>query len=114
MSILGIVASQNYPRTITVDYLVVAGGGGGAGNIGAGGGAGGLRCTVDATGGGGGGNDGSADAGGAGGSGIIVLRYPDTRTITFGAGVTGTESSPSGGYKRATITQATAGTVSWS
>jgi hypothetical protein len=27
------------------------------------------------------------------------LRYPDTRTITFGAGVTGTESSPSGGYK---------------
>jgi hypothetical protein len=42
------------------------------------------------------------------------LRYPDTRTISFGAGVTGTESAASGGYKRATITAATAGTVSWS
>jgi hypothetical protein len=34
-------------------------------------------------------------------------------TITFGAGVTGTESAASGGYKRATITAATAGNVSW-
>jgi hypothetical protein len=42
------------------------------------------------------------------------LRYLDTFTISFGAGVTGTESSPSGGFKRATITAATAGTVSWS
>jgi len=52
--------------------------------------------------------------GGNGGSGVVILKYPDTRTITFGGGVTGTESSPSGGYKRATITAATAGTVSWS
>jgi hypothetical protein len=44
----------------------------------------------------------------------VILRYPDTRTITFGVGVTGTESAASGGYKRATITAATAGTVSWS
>ena len=29
MPILGIFASQNYPRGLTVDYLVVAGGGGG-------------------------------------------------------------------------------------
>jgi hypothetical protein len=41
------------------------------------------------------------------------LRYPDTRTISFGVGVTVTESAASGGYKRATITAATAGTVSW-
>jgi hypothetical protein len=34
-------------------------------------------------------------------------------TITFGVGVTGTESAASGGYKRATITAATAGTISW-
>ena len=66
MPIIGITASQNYPRTITVDYLVVAGGAGGGGNYGGippvsgqydagggGGGAGGLRCTVTATGGGG-------------------------------------------------------------
>ena len=59
------------------------------------------------------GGGGAADYG-SGGSGIIVLRYPDNYTITFGAGVTGTQSSASGGYKRATITAATAGTVSWS
>jgi hypothetical protein len=40
------------------------------------------------------------------------LRYPDTKTITIGAGLTGTESAASGGYKRATITAGT-GNVSW-
>jgi hypothetical protein len=40
MSLIGIIASQNYPRTITVDYLVIAGGGG-ATAYGGGGGAGG-------------------------------------------------------------------------
>jgi hypothetical protein len=44
---------------------------------------------------------------------VVILRYADTFTISFGAGLTGTESSPSGGYKRATITQGT-GNVSWS
>jgi hypothetical protein len=29
MSLIGIIASQNYPRGVTVDYLVVAGGGAG-------------------------------------------------------------------------------------
>jgi hypothetical protein len=60
---------------------------------------------------GGGGGCGSR-AGGNGGSGVIILRYADTRTIVFGAGVTGTESAASGGYKRATITAGT-GNVSW-
>jgi len=49
--ILGIVASQNYPRAFSCDYLVVAGGGGGGAMYyaissdtgAAGGGAGGLR-----------------------------------------------------------------------
>lgn len=50
--------------------------------------------------------------GGVGGSGVIILRYSDARTISFGAGVTGTESGASGGYKRATIT-AGDGNVSW-
>jgi hypothetical protein len=40
------------------------------------------------------------------------LRYPDNYTITIGAGLTGTESSASGGYKRATLT-AGSGNVSW-
>ena len=39
---LGIMSSAGYPRTITVDYLVVAGGGGGGVSAGGGGGAGAL------------------------------------------------------------------------
>jgi hypothetical protein len=70
--------------------------------------------TINTGSGGGGGAEGSNSAGGSGGSGVVILRYPDTRTITFGVGVTGTESAASGGYKRATITAATSGNVSWS
>lgn len=40
-------------RSLTCDYLVIAGGGGGGGNFAGGGGAGGVRCTVGNTGGGG-------------------------------------------------------------
>jgi hypothetical protein len=61
--------------------------------------------------GGGSGGDGSSNA--AGGSGIIIFRYPDTRTITIGAGLTGSTAAPSGGNKVTTITAGT-GTVSWS
>ena len=50
MSLLGIIASQNYPRTFTVDFLVIAGGAGGGDGVnspdiraGGGGGAGGYR-----------------------------------------------------------------------
>jgi hypothetical protein len=42
----------------------------------------------------------------------VILRYADIFTITIGAGLTGTESAASGGYKRATITAGT-GNVSW-
>ena len=79
-----------------------AGGGGAAGQVG----------TANTGGGGGGANDGPVANGSAGGSGVVILRYPDTRTITIGAGLTGTESAASGGFKRATIT-AGAGNVSW-
>jgi hypothetical protein len=48
----------------------------------------------------------------SGGSGIVILRYPDAYSITIGAGLTGTQSSASGGYKRATITAGT-GNVTW-
>ena len=65
------------------------------------------------TGGGGGGAGGTNQTAGAnGGSGVVILRYVDTKTITIGAGLTGTESAASGGYKRATITAGT-GNVSW-
>jgi hypothetical protein len=49
---------------------------------------------------------------GNGGSGVVILRYLESFTITIGAGLTGTESAASGGYKRATIT-AGIGIVSW-
>jgi len=82
-------------KTLTCDYLVVAGGGGGGGDIGAGGGAGGLRSTVTATGGGG-----SLESS----LSVAVQAYP----ITVGAGgatiVSGSNStfstitSTGGGY----------------
>jgi hypothetical protein len=40
------------------------------------------------------------------------LRYPDTLTITIGAGLTGTETAASNGTKSAIIT-AGSGNVSW-
>jgi hypothetical protein len=70
-----------------------------------GGGGGAYSAGGTNTGGGGGGV-------GAGGSGVVILRYPDAYNITVGAGLTGTQSSASGGYKRATITAGT-GNVTW-
>jgi hypothetical protein len=119
-------------NNITGSSVTYGGGGGGSiygvrcgsgsrGSGGAGGGGAGASTyqgisavsgTANLGGGGGGANHASTANGGSGGSGVIILRYPDTKTITFGAGVTGTESSASGGYKRATIT-AGSGNVSW-
>ena len=64
------------------------------------------------TGGGGGGEAAGNASGGSGGSGVVILRYPDSYTITIGAGLTGTTSSASGGYNRTTLT-AGSGNVSW-
>jgi len=67
------------------------------------------------TGGGGGGANGyytgGGTAGSAGGSGVVILRYSSGRTITIGAGLTGTTAT-SGANKITTITAGT-GTVSW-
>ena len=83
----------NYPVT-TVEYLVVAGGGGG-----------------------GKANGGDDTSGGGGAGGLLTatgyaVTVGSAITITIGAGLTGTESGASGGYKRATITAGT-GNVSW-
>jgi hypothetical protein len=68
------------------------------------------------SGGGGGGNynyDRVANfPGGAGGSGIVILRYPSARSITLGAGLTGSTVTV-GADKVTTITAGT-GTVSFS
>ena len=115
--------------SITGSSVTYAGGGGGGDHSGSssggtggsgGGGAGGygsstpgVSGTTNRGGGGGGGGDAvGATTVGAGGSGVVILRYPDAYTITIGAGLTGTTSSASGGYKRTTIT-AGSGNVSW-
>jgi hypothetical protein len=61
------------------------------------------------TGGGGGGS--MYRTGGSGGSGVVILKYPANRTITIGAGLTGTTSTV-GDNKVTTITVGT-GDVSW-
>jgi hypothetical protein len=69
---------------------------------------------VNTGGGGGGGNSGLSSGGsdgGAGGSGVVILSYPSGRTITIGAGLTGTTATV-GSLKITTITAGT-GNVSW-
>ena len=107
----GAVGGDGLNSSITGTSVGRAGGGSTgtqAANSFGGGSSGGAGKNGQANKGGGGGAD-----GGAGGSGVVILRYPDTVTITFGAGLTGTESASSGGLKRATIT-AGSGDVSFS
>lgn len=99
--------------------------GGGAGGINKPGGSGGGASSPSAISNGnngvsntGGGGSGAVSAnetirnGGSGGSGIVILRYPSDKTITIGAGLTGTETTV-GANKVATITAGT-GNISWS
>jgi len=108
--------------SITGSAVERAGGGGGGatatpGTATGGGGAGGQSANGTAgtanTGGGGGGSsfNNSDRAGGAGGSGVVILRYPDTYTISQ-TGLTLTTATD-GSDKVTTITAGT-GTVSWS
>jgi hypothetical protein len=43
---------------------------------------------------------------------VVILKYPDTRTITIGAGLTASTPAPAGGFKVTTITAGT-GLVNW-
>ena len=45
--------------------------------------------------------------GGVGGSGVVILKYPDTATLSIGNGLTSTTDNSVAGYK---ITIFTAGT----
>lgn len=53
----------------------------------------------------------AATKGGNGGSGVVILRYPNTRTITIGAGLTG--STTTVGANKVTTITAGSGNVSW-
>lgn len=64
------------------------------------------------TGDGGSGGGSYGEAGRAGGSGVVILKYPDSYTITIGAGLTGSTAGASGGFKVSTVTAGT-GNVSF-
>lgn len=115
--------------SITGTAVTRAGGGGGSsynggsgGPIGGTGGAGGggdgtngisgtgVSGTAN-TGGGGGGGERPARTGGNGGTGVVIIRYPDYRSIGGGTGLTFTTAS-AGGYKVTTFTAGT-GTISF-
>jgi len=116
---------------ITGSSVTYAGGGGGgaqdysAGNGGSGGGGNGSNNTAANansgndgainTGGGGGGMAISTGYSGGGGSGVVILRYPSSLTITIGAGLTTSHINEviSGGYKYTRFTVGS-GNVSWS
>jgi hypothetical protein len=70
---------------------------------------------ADNTGNGGGGCGGNTgNRGGNGGSGILILKFPDSFTITIGAGLTPSDGSAStaGGFTTVQFTGGT-GTISW-
>jgi hypothetical protein len=68
--------------------------------------------TANTGGGGGGGNTSiNGQFGSPGGSGIVILRYPNTLTITIGAGLTG--STATVGSDRVTTFTAGTGNVSF-
>jgi hypothetical protein len=87
-----------------------------AGSGGAGGGGAGGLANIGVAGttnrGGGGGGSTSAYDGANGGSGVVILKYADSFTITIGAGLTGSTAAPSGGFKVTTLT-AGSGVVSF-
>ena len=125
----GGTGGDGYQSSITGTATYYGGGGGGgiyqntAGSGGLGGGGNGLGTVGNGnagtanTGGGGGGAGsagglGSSDySGGAGGSGVVIIRYPNTFTITIGSGLTGSTSTD-GSDKVTTFTAGT-GTISF-
>ena len=103
------------------NYYYAGGGGGGAtagssgfGGSGVGGNGGvngvGYAATVNRGSGGGGGANNNAGAGGS--SGVVILRYPNTQTITLGAGLTATTATI--GTDKVTTFTAGTGTITFS
>jgi hypothetical protein len=97
--------------SITGTSVFRAGGGGGGGTLGTRASQGGGGCGQNGPVNSGGGGGGDAGTVGAGGSGVVILRYPNSYTITIGSGLTGTTSTV-GANKVTTITAGT-GNVSW-
>jgi hypothetical protein len=101
--------------SITGSSITRAGGGGGNNSTGGAGGGGNANAAGGSNtgGGGGGGKFGGVNAG-PGGSGVVIIRYPDTFTISGGAGLAySTDSSSVPGIKITTFT-AGIGTIAFS
>jgi hypothetical protein len=89
------------------------GGAGGAGNPGGAGGNNSVGGNGTANTGGGGGGGSTTANGGTGGSGIVILKYPDSLTISNpGGGLTISTPSAAGGFKVSSVTAGT-GNVQW-
>lgn len=118
------VGGDGLASSITGSAVIRAGGGGGGdkgspGGGGLGGSGGGGKGADDIlltvaeagevnTGGGGGGASAADRVAGAGGSGIVIIKYADTETLTIGPGlVSSTDSSSVPGYKITTFTSGT-------
>ena len=80
-------------------------GGGGAGGVNVGDGTAGTANTGG--GGGAGGGNGGTNGGGAGGSGVVIVKYPDTYTITNPGGGLTSSTASAGGFKVTTFTAGT-------
>lgn len=118
----GSTGGNGLSSSITGTAVTRAGGGGGGSYFGNDGGAGGGGVGADTnparaagtgavnTGSGGGGGYTNTYGGAAGGSGVVIIKYPDTRSATVSGGLTSSETS-SGGFKIRTFTAGT-GTVS--
>ena len=97
--------------SITGSPVTYASGGRGAGDAASGTTNGTANTGRGGDGGGGANTTPSANVGGNGGSGVVILRYPDTRTITLGAGLTGSTTTIS--PNKVTTITAGSGNVSW-
>jgi len=121
------LASTYSVGEVSGSSVYFAGGGGGAaeapGSIGSGGlggggdaayaagGATGQSGAANSGGGGGGAGGANNNTGGNGGSGVTILRYPSSRTLSIDPGLTSTTSVV--GSDKVTIVTAGTGTVSW-
>lgn len=97
--------------SITGSPVTYAAGGRGAGDAATGTTNGTANTGRGGDGGGGANTTPPANVGGNGGSGVVILRYPDTRTITLGAGLTGSTTTIS--PNKVTTITAGSGNVSW-
>ena len=99
---------------ITGSSVTYAGGGGGSGasSHGTGGAGGGANGTTGANAGGANLGGGGAGSNATGGSGVVILRYPNTKTINIGSGLTG--STATDGSDKVTTFTVGSGTITFS